>query len=204
MPQTRDYLYTFAGPIADGDLIAKVDQYAAGTFSFAMEVTTTDGAYLDAQRSFQFKVAPVAQQAQVSYLLLPRQRPTANLAFSVDVASVDTDGSEFVSHRFHYHSCPDRRHYPSGDRDRRSAGDRWRNFAVTNTSAGNYSVTVPGRSGGLWIIVRTTICSSYFDGSVSVVITVTASSLLTGTATSETKTDTAKSILCLTGLLPMV
>ena len=96
---TRQYLYTLTGPITDGDLVARVDQYAAGTFSFAMDVTTTDGADTSTLSGlpFQFKVAPVAQQAEVSVSATPSSEADGILAFSVDVASVDTDGSEFIS-----------------------------------------------------------------------------------------------------------
>ena len=76
---TRDYLYTLAGPIADGDLIAKVDQYAAGTFSFAMDVTTTDGAdtsTLAVSRSSS-RSHRSRSRLRSRCSATPRQRPTA-------------------------------------------------------------------------------------------------------------------------------
>ena len=55
------------GPIADGDLSAIVDQYAAGTFTFEMDVTTIDGddSSTVAGPSFGFKVQQDAQPATV-------------------------------------------------------------------------------------------------------------------------------------------
>ena len=190
---TRDYLYTLAGPIADGDLIAKVDQYAAGTFSFAMDVTTTDGADTSTLSGlpFQFKVAPVAQQAQVSVSATPSSEADGSLAFSVDVASVDTDGSEFVSQISLSFALTGGTIHPGTETDVALVigGE---SYAVTSTSAGNYSVTVPGDLASTGTLSGQLSLPSYFDGSVSVSASaVTVESIdLTETATSETVTET--------------
>ena len=196
VPDTRDYLYTLTGPIADGDLVARVDQYAAGTFSFAMDVTTTDGADTSTLSGlpFQFKVAPVAQQAEVSVSATSSSEADGSLAFSVDVASVDTDGSEFVS-QISLSFALDRRYDPYRHRERRRSCDRWRELRGHKYSAGNYSVTVPGDLASSGTLSGQLSLPSYFDGSVSVsasAVTV-ESSLLTETATSETITDTGLS-----------
>ena len=190
---TRDYLYTLAGPITDGDLIARVDQYAAGTFSFAMDVTTTDGADTSTLSGlpFQFKVAPVAQQAEVSVSAVSSSEADGSLTFSVDVSSVDTDGSEFVSQISLSFVLTGTIH-PGTETDVALVigGE---SYAVTSTSAGNYSVTVPGDLASSGALSGQLSLPSYFDGSVSVsasAVTV-ESSLLTETASSETVTDTA-------------
>ena len=125
-PDTRDYLYTLTGPIADGDLVARVDQYAAGTFSFTMDVTTTDGADTSTLSGlpFQFNVAPVAQQADISVSATSSSEADGSLAFSVDVASVDTDGSEFVSQISLSFALTG--NHPYRHRERRRSCDRWR------------------------------------------------------------------------------
>ncbi|MCH1448438.1 MAG: Ig-like domain-containing protein, partial [Candidatus Nanopelagicales bacterium] len=191
---TRDYLYTLAGPIVDGDLIAKVDQYAAGTFSFVMDVTTTDGEDTSTLSGlpFQFKVAPVAQQAEVSVSATSSSEADGSLTFSVDVGSVDTDGSEFVSQISLSFALTGGTIHPGTETDVALVigGE---SYAVTSTSAGNYSVTVPGDLAASGSLSGQLSLPSYFDGSVSVsasAVTV-ESSLLTETATSETKTDTA-------------
>ena len=190
---TRDYLYTLAGPVADGDLIAKVDQYAAGTFSFTMDVTTTDGEDTSTLSGlpFQFKVAPVAQQADISVSTTSSSEADGSLAFSVDVASVDTDGSEFVSQISLSFALTGTIH--TGTENDVALVIGGESYAVTSVSAGTYSVTVPGDLAGSGTLSGQLSLPSYFDGSVSVsasAVTV-ESSLLTETATSETVTDVA-------------
>ena len=190
---TRDYLYTLAGPVADGDLIAKVDQYAAGTFSFTMDVTTTDGEDTSTLSGlpFQFKVAPVAQQADISVSATSSSEADGSLAFSVDVASVDTDGSEFVSQISLSFALTGTIH--TGTETDVALVIGGESYAVTSVSAGTYSVTVPGDLAGSGTLSGQLSLPSYFDGSVSVsasAVTV-ESSLLTETATSETVTDVA-------------
>ena len=191
---TRDYLYTLAGPIADGDLNARVDQYAAGTFSFAMDVTTTDGSDTSTLSGlpFQFKVAPVAQQAEVSVSASSSSEADGSLTFSVDVGSVDADGSEFISQISLSFALSDGVIHPGTETDVALliAGE---SYAVESLSAGNYAVTVPGDLAESGILSGQLDLPGYFDGLVSVsasAVTV-ESSLLTETAISETVTGTA-------------
>ena len=193
VPDTRDYLYTLTGPIADGDLVARVDQYAAGTFSFTMDVTTTDGADTSTLSGlpFQFNVAPVAQQADISVSATSSSEADGSLAFAVDVASVDTDGSEFVSQISLSFALTGTIH--TGTENDVALVIGGESYAVTSVSAGTYSVTVPGDLAGSGTLSGQLSLPSYFDGSVAVsasAVTV-ESSLLTETATSETITDTA-------------
>ena len=64
-------------------------------------------------------------------------------------------------------------------------------YAVTSTSAGNYSVTVPGDLAGSGTLSGQLSLPSYFDGSVSVSASaVTVESIdMTKSATSETVTE---------------
>ena len=193
VPDTRDYLYTLTGPITDGDLVARVDQYAAGTFSFTMDVTTTDGADTSTLSGlpFQFNVAPVAQQADISVSASSASEADGSLAFAVDVASVDTDGSEFVSQISLSFALTGTIH--TGTENDVALVIGGESYAVTSVSAGTYSVTVPGDLAGSGTLSGQLSLPSYFDGSVAVsasAVTV-ESSLLTETATSETITDTA-------------
>ena len=161
-PDTRDYLYTLTGPIADGDLVARVDQYAAGTFSFTMDVTTTDGADTSTLSGlpFQFNVAPVAQQADISVSATSSSEADGSLAFAVDVASVDTDGSEFVSQISLSFALTGTIH--TGTENDVALVIGGESYAVTSVSAGNYSVTVPGRSRGLRYAVWPVILAELF------------------------------------------
>ena len=195
---TRQYLYTLTGPITDGDLVARVDQYAAGTFSFAMDVTTTDGADTSTLSGlpFQFKVAPVAQQAEVSVSATPSSEADGILAFSVDVASVDTDGSEFISQILLSFDLTGGTIHPGTEADV-SLVIGGESYAVTNTSTGNYSVTVPGDLADSGSLSGQLSLPSYFDGPVSVsasAVTVESSDL-TVTATSEITPDTVDTAL---------
>ena len=167
-PDTRDYLYTLTGPIADGDLVAKVDQYAAGTFSFTMDVTTTDGADTSTLSGlpFQFNVAPVAQQADISVSATSSSEADGSLAFAVDVASVDTDGSEFVSQISLSFALTGTIH--TGTENDVALVIGGESYAVTSVSAGNYSVTVPGDLASSGTLSGQLSSPSYFDGSVAV------------------------------------
>ena len=190
---SRDYLYTLAGPIADDELIARVDQFAAGTFTFAMDVTTTDGSDTSTLSGlpFQFKVAPVAQQAEVSVFASPSSEADGSLTFSVDVGSVDTDGSEFISQISLSFALTGGTIHPGTETDVSLViGDE--SYAVTSASAGNYSVTVPGDLAGSGTLSGQLSLPSYFDGSVSVSASAVTieSSLLTEIATSDIVTDT--------------
>ena len=79
-----------------------------------------------------------------------------SLTFSVDVSSVDTDGSEFVSQISLSFVLTGTIH-PGTETDVALVigGE---SYAVTSTSAGNYSVTVPGdlaSSGAVWPVIVT-------------------------------------------------
>jgi hypothetical protein len=191
---TRQYLYTLTGPIADGDLVAKVDQYAAGTFSFTMDVTNTDGGDSSTLSGlpFQFKVTPVAQKANVSVSASEASESDGGLTFSVDVASIDTDGSEFVSQVSLSFTLS------GGTIHAGTAGEvslviGGESYVVANPSPGTYTVTVPGDLLTDGTLEGELTTPSYFDGNVLIsasAVTV-ESSLLTATATSDAVTATA-------------
>ena len=123
--------------------VARVDQYAAGTFSFTMDVTTTDGEDTSTLSGlpFQFNVAPVAQQADISVSATSSSEADGSLAFAVDVASVDTDGSEFVSQISLSFALTGTIH--TGTENDVALVIGGESYAVTSVSAGTYSVTVP-------------------------------------------------------------
>ena len=158
-----------------------------------MDVTTTDGADTSTLSGlpFQFKVAPVAQQAEILVSATSSSEADGSLAFSVDVASVDTDGSEFVSQISLSFALTGEIH--AGTENDVALVIGGESYAVTSGSAGNYTVTVPGDLASSGTLSGQLSLPSYFDGSVAVsasAVTV-ESSLLTETATSETITDMA-------------
>ena len=203
---TRDWIYSLDGPISDGDLSAIVDQYAAGTFTFDMDVTTVDGSDTEtiSGPSFGFKVEPVAQPATI--LFSPSSavsEGSGGLDFDVTVTPQDTDGSEFVSEinlTFSFNGTV----HP-GTEDQVSLVVDGVTYAVTE-SGGVFSATLPGDvantpagdSIGAKQFSGQIILPDYFDGSVEM-----SASALTIETTKLSETETANSTSLTTNVTPV-